>query len=156
MYETKNETASARPIPVGSSWTRAGRSSLNAAGWREELMATAVLVHGAWSSPADWRWVAECLQAQGVETVIPDLPSHWHRSADPSDDVQQVQAEIRAAAPPVTVAGWSYGGAVIGDLPDTGPIGHLVYIASIPEPASTAPPRRTRRSGQRSPLAVPV
>jgi pimeloyl-ACP methyl ester carboxylesterase len=76
-------------------------------------MATAVLVHGAWSSPADWRWVAGYLQAQAVATVIPDLPSHRHRSADRSDDVQWVEAAIRAAAPPVAVAGWSYGGAVI-------------------------------------------
>ena len=102
-------------------------------------MATAVLVHGAWSSPADWRWVAEYLQAQAVETVIPDLPSHRRRSADRSDDVQQVEAAIRAAAPPVAVAGWSYGGMVIGDLADTGPIGHLVYVASIPEPTSADP-----------------
>jgi pimeloyl-ACP methyl ester carboxylesterase len=101
-------------------------------------MATAVLVHGAWSSPADWRWVAACLQAHGVGTAIPDLPSHRHRSAGRSDDVHEAEAAIRAAAPPMVAAGWSYGGAVIGDLTDTGPIGRLVYVASIPEPAGTA------------------
>ena len=31
-------------------------------GFSGGLVATAVLVHGAWSSPADWRWVAACLQ----------------------------------------------------------------------------------------------
>jgi Alpha/beta hydrolase family len=92
-----------------------------------------------WSSPADWRWVAEYLQAQAVETVIPDLPSHRRRSAHRPDDVQQVEAAIRAAAPPVAVAGWSYGGMVIGDLADTGPIGHLIFVASIPEPTSADP-----------------
>jgi pimeloyl-ACP methyl ester carboxylesterase len=101
-------------------------------------MATAVLVHGAWSSPADWRWVAACLQAHGVGTVMPDLPSHRGRSTDRSDDVQEVEAAIRAAAPPVVVADWSYGGAVIGDVADTGPIGRLVYVGSVPEPVGTA------------------
>jgi pimeloyl-ACP methyl ester carboxylesterase len=101
-------------------------------------MATAVLVLGAWSSPADWRWVAASLHAHGAGTVIPDLPSHRYRSAGRSDDVQEVEAAIRAAAPPVVVAGWSYGGAVVGDLAETGPIGRLVYVASIPEPAGTA------------------
>jgi pimeloyl-ACP methyl ester carboxylesterase len=68
-------------------------------------MATSVLAHGAWSSPADWQWVAGCLRAQAVETVVPDLPSHRHRSADRSDDVQWMDAAIRAAAPPIAVAG---------------------------------------------------
>jgi hypothetical protein len=31
-------------------------------GFSGGLVAIAVLVHGAWSSPADWRWVAACLQ----------------------------------------------------------------------------------------------
>ena len=39
-------------------------------------MGTAVLVHGAWSSPADWQWVADCLHAQDIQAVMPDLPSH--------------------------------------------------------------------------------
>jgi pimeloyl-ACP methyl ester carboxylesterase len=102
-------------------------------------MATAVLVHGAWSSPADWRWVAESLQAQAVETVILDLPSHRHRSADRSDDVRQVEAAIRAAALPVAVAGWSYGGAVIGDLGDTGPIGPLCISRRSLSPRAQLP-----------------
>jgi pimeloyl-ACP methyl ester carboxylesterase len=66
------------------------------------------------------------------------LPSHRHRSAGRSDDVHEVEAAIRAAAPPVVVAGWSYGGAVIDDLAGTGPIGWLVYVASVPEPAGAA------------------
>jgi len=100
-------------------------------------MATAILVHGAWSSPADWRWVAARLRAEGVETLIPDLPSHRHWSADRSDDVQEVITAIRSAAAPVVVTGWSYGGAVIGDLPDTGLVDRLVYVSSVPEPVET-------------------
>jgi pimeloyl-ACP methyl ester carboxylesterase len=97
-------------------------------------MATAILVHGAWSSPADWRWVAACLQEQGIATVTPDLPSHRSRWADRSDDVREVEEAIHAAAPPVVVAGWSYGGGVLSDLADTGGAGRLVYVASIPGP----------------------
>ena len=52
-------------------------------------MAAAILVHGARSSPADWRWVAARLRAEGAEALIPDLPSHRRRSADRSDDVQE-------------------------------------------------------------------
>jgi hypothetical protein len=50
-----------------------------------------------------------------------------------------MKAAIRAAAPPVVVAGWSYRGAVIGDLADTGLMGRLMYVGSIPEPAGASP-----------------
>ena len=98
-------------------------------------MGTAVLVHGAWSSPADWRWVAARLYAQDIAAVTPDLPSHRDRSAGRADDVAEVQAAIDAAAPPVAVAGWSYGGDVISGLAGTSQIGRLIYVGSYPEPA---------------------
>lgn len=101
-------------------------------------MATAVLVHGAWSNPADWRWVASRLHAQGIQTVIPDLVSHRDRSAGRPEDVREVQAAIGGAAPPIVVAGWSYGGAVISDLTDTSRVDRLVYVGSYPEPVQTS------------------
>lgn len=97
-------------------------------------MATAVLVHGAWSNPADWRWVAACLHARGVQAAIPDLPSHRHRSANRSDDVREVEAAIRAGTPPVVVVGWSYGGDVISDLADINLVDRLLYLSSLPLP----------------------
>jgi pimeloyl-ACP methyl ester carboxylesterase len=96
-------------------------------------MATAVLVHGAWSSPPDWRWVAPRLQAWGIQTIIPDLPSHRDPSAGRPADVEEVLAALRAAVPPVAVAGWSYGGAVISDLTDTSRADRLIYVGSYPE-----------------------
>jgi pimeloyl-ACP methyl ester carboxylesterase len=101
-------------------------------------MGTAVLVHGAWSSPADWRWVASRLHARGIQTAIPDLPSHRERSADRPADVREVQAAIATADPPVAVVGWSYGGAVISDLTDTSRVDRLIYLGSYPEPVDTA------------------
>lgn len=98
-------------------------------------MATAVLVHGAWSSPADWRWVASRLQARGIRAVMPDLPSHRDPAAGRAADIEEVHAAISASAPPVTVAGWSYGGDVISGLTDTSRVHHLVYVGSYPEPA---------------------
>src|SRR4029450_5058998 len=49
--------------------------------WEVVMRGTAVLVHGMWSSPADWRWVAERLRDNDVQVVIPDLPSHRTGSA---------------------------------------------------------------------------
>ncbi len=98
-------------------------------------MSSAVLVHGAWSSPADWDWVVQSLDARGIRTSAPDLPSHRHRSADRSDDVREVQAAISALRPPIVVVGWSYGGAVVSDLPDTHSIGALLYLGYVPGPA---------------------
>ena len=101
-------------------------------------MGTAVLVHGGWSNPADWRWVAACLRDRGVAVVAPDLPSHRVPGADRSDDAREVEAAVRRAAPPVVVVGWSYGGAVLSDLGDTGGIARLVYVGWYPKPLDQA------------------
>ena len=93
---------------------------------------TAVLVHGTWSSPADWRWVAPLLEAAGVDVVAVDLPSH--RSPDDGllADAEHVRAAIRAAGPPVVVVGWSYGTEVVSVAADGEDIARLVYVAAPP------------------------
>jgi pimeloyl-ACP methyl ester carboxylesterase len=73
------------------------------------MRGTAVLVHGMWSSPADWRWVAERLRDNDVEVVVPDLPSHRTGSAGLTADAAQVRRTIASARPPVVAVGWSYG-----------------------------------------------
>jgi pimeloyl-ACP methyl ester carboxylesterase len=94
---------------------------------------TAVLVHGAWGNPTDWRFVGRLLVDCGVTVVAPDLPSHRSASATRADDVAAVEMAIAAAAPPVVLVGWSYGGGVIGDIThDLDCVGRLVYVASVP------------------------
>ena len=105
-------------------------------------MSTAVLVHGAWSSPADWHWVAERLSTRGIDTATPDLPSHQRGSADRHDDVQAVEAAANASSPPVTVVGWSYGGAVVSDMTDVRSVDRLPYVGYVPSPADPASPAR--------------
>jgi hypothetical protein len=36
----------------------------------------AVLVHGLWGNPHDWRWVKGLLEDADVQVITPDLPSH--------------------------------------------------------------------------------
>jgi pimeloyl-ACP methyl ester carboxylesterase len=112
-------------------------------------------------APGTARWVAACLHAQGIATVIPDLPSHRDRSAVRADDVAEVQAAIDAAAPPVAVAGWSYGGEIISGLAGTSQISRLVYVGSTrsrprPRPVPAASLRTwTACPGCCSPMTPP-
>lgn len=107
------------------------------------MKGAAVLVHGAWSNPDDWRWVAALLEADGVEVRAVDLPSHRSTAATRADDVAEVEAAIRAVGSPVVVVGWSYGGTVIDGL-DVDRLGviRLVYAAIFPTgpAADDAPP----------------
>lgn len=101
-------------------------------------MSEAVLVHGAWSSPADWCWVVDALHLRSINAIAPDLPSHRRRHAGRTDDVREVESAIRTCVPPVIVVGWSYGGAVISDLSDTSFVAHLLYCGFVPEPVVPA------------------
>jgi len=98
---------------------------------------TAVLVHGGWSNPHDWRWVVERLDAAGVAAIAPDLPSH--RGHARADDVALVDALVAEAEPPVVAVGWSYGGTVISELTETVKLERLVYVAAIPRPSEPVP-----------------
>ena len=104
------------------------------------MSGSAVLVHGGWSNPEDWRWVRANLDAAGVEVLAPDLPSHRSPAATRHDDVSEVRGAIAAARGPVVVVGWSYGGFVLTDLSETvGSITRLVYVTAIPRPLGTTP-----------------
>jgi pimeloyl-ACP methyl ester carboxylesterase len=103
---------------------------------------TAVLVHGTWGHPADWRWVAAPLEAAGVVVRAPDLPSH----ADPStgaglgEDAAAVRRAIELAGPPTVVVGWSYGAEVISVAAEgLAACSRLVYVSDAPRPAGDAP-----------------
>lgn len=93
----------------------------------------AVLVHGAWSSPADWRWVEDLLVDGGVRVNALDLPSHRSPHATRAVDVALLRDAVAGAPGPTVVAGWSYGGGVLTDLDVDGlDIVRLVYVSSIP------------------------
>ena len=77
------------------------------------LIGGAVLVHGLWGGPVDWRWVRGLLEDAEVQVITPDLPSHSMLTAGLAEDAAVVREAIRACAPPVAVVGWSYGGSVI-------------------------------------------
>lgn len=96
---------------------------------------SAVLVHGAWSCPADWWLVTSLLTDQGIAVHAVDLPTHRAADAGRADDVSQLSDAVRAAVPPVVVIGWSYGGAVMNDLTLSGAdVRRLVFVASVPRP----------------------
>ena len=95
---------------------------------------SAVLVHGGWGNPGDWQWVRRILEANGFDVAVPDLPSH-RLDAGLLEDAEEVRSAIRGYAGPVVVAGWSYGGDVIG-LAAAGEqnVVRLVYVSSVPQP----------------------
>ena len=100
-----------------------------------DVTGTAVLVHGLWGDPDDWFRVRSLLEAAGVGVVTPDLPSHRRATAGLLEDADEVGAAIRAAAPPVVVAGWSYGGTVVSIAAEGVPgVTRLVYVSNVPGP----------------------
>jgi len=93
----------------------------------------AVLVHGGWGVPADWRWVEDPLVERGISVNALDLPSHRSPHATKADDVGLLRDAVAGAPGPTVVAGWSYGGTVLTDLDVDGlDVVRLVYVASVP------------------------
>lgn len=94
---------------------------------------SAVLVHGGWGNPEDWRWVRQLLESAGVHVEAPDLPSHRSADAGLEEDAEEARQAIRACPAPVVAVGWSYGGAVIGAAVTGEPsVIRLLYVAAIP------------------------
>ena len=95
----------------------------------------AVLVHGLWGRPVDWRWVGRLLEDADVQVITPDLPSHRMSTAGLADDAAEVREAIRACTPPVAVVGWSYGGSVISlAAAGEGMVARLIYISEYRDP----------------------
>ena len=97
-------------------------------------MATFVLIHGAFGSPAELAPVIPMLEALGHHSVAVDLPC-----TDPSatlDDYARAVAEVMAEIEgPVVVVGHSAGGATISLVPSRARVDRLVYVtAVVPEP----------------------
>ena len=100
------------------------------------FIGSAVLVHGLWGGPVDWRWVRGLLEDANVRVITPDLPSHNTPTAGLAEDAEEVREAIRACTPPVAAVGWSYGGSVISlAAAGEGSVSRLIYISDIPRPA---------------------
>lgn len=101
---------------------------------------SAVLVHGTWGNPDDWRWVSAPLREVGVDVAVPDLPSHRGPGAGLTADAEAVRKGLRACTPPIVLVGWSYGADVAGlaalGVPE---IVRLLFVAAVPRGPDAAP-----------------
>lgn len=90
-------------------------------------MATIVLVHGLWSDGTSWARVITGLRAMGHNPVAAQLSLE---SFD--DDVASVRRTLATVSGPVLLAGWSYGGAVVGEAArGTDSVKALAYVAAF-------------------------
>src|SRR5512147_3129231 len=97
-------------------------------------MATFVLVHGAFGSPAELAPVIPLLEALGHRAIAVDLPC-----TDPAatlDDYARTVVEVMTGIEgPLVVVGHSAGGATISLVPGRIRVDRLVYVtAVVPEP----------------------
>lgn len=112
---------------------------------------TVVLVHGGWHGPWTWAPVAAWLAADGHRPILAALPSsglnvNRIRGITLLDDAALVRDTIRAVRrqydTPVTVVGWSYGGAVVAQalrIIARGDVDQVRYIAAAVPPLGVAP-----------------
>jgi pimeloyl-ACP methyl ester carboxylesterase len=107
-----------------------------------------VFVHGACVRDGDWWWhrAAAVLQARGVVSVAPALPSCGETGQSAggngpglSDDVAEVRRVLRASTEPTIVVAHSYGGIVVAEAAaGIEAVRHLVLISSyLPEPGQS-------------------
>jgi pimeloyl-ACP methyl ester carboxylesterase len=97
-------------------------------------MATFVLVHGAFGSPAELAPVIPLLEALGHRAIAVDLPC-TDPSATLDDYALTVTEAMEGTDGPVVVVGHSAGGATIALVPGRTRVDRLVYVtAVVPEP----------------------
>jgi pimeloyl-ACP methyl ester carboxylesterase len=97
-------------------------------------MATFVLVHGAFGSPAELAPTIPWLEALGHHAIAVDLPC-TNPSAMLEDYALTVTEAMAGIDGPVVVVGHSAGGATISLVPGRVRVDRLVYVtAVVPEP----------------------
>ncbi len=103
-----------------------------------------VFVHGACVRDGAWWWhrTAEVLQARGVASSAPPLPSCGEgdgpaikNGAGLTDDVAAVRTVLQSSSEPTVVVAHSYGGIVTAEAADgVDAVQHLVLVSSyLPE-----------------------
>jgi pimeloyl-ACP methyl ester carboxylesterase len=86
-----------------------------------------VLVHGGWADGSGWNKQIPILREAGHKVIAVQLPTQ-----SLSEDVETVKRAISYIGGPVTLAGHSYGGAVITNAAYNNPnVTGLVYIAAF-------------------------
>jgi pimeloyl-ACP methyl ester carboxylesterase len=107
-----------------------------------------VFVHGACVKDGSWWWhrAAALLQARGISSVAPALPSCGEAGSPAGvdgpgfdDDVAAVRRVLSTSDEPTIVVAHSYGGMVTAEAADgVGAVRQLVLIASyLPEPGQS-------------------
>jgi len=103
---------------------------------------SAILVHGSWGNPEDWRWVRDRLDKAGVAVAAPDLPTCRTADAGFLDDVASVRDTIRSVGLPVVVVGWSYGCDVVAAAAVGEAVTRLLFVSAVPVSLAQLPPTR--------------
>jgi pimeloyl-ACP methyl ester carboxylesterase len=114
--------------------------------------ATVVLVHGAWHGPWCWQALVPHLQAQGLATLCPALPSAGETPAGLAQDAAHVGEVLRTVTGPVILCGHSYGGMVVSAAPTgTVEIRQLVYVCAYLTEVGESLESSLRNAGERRP-----
>jgi pimeloyl-ACP methyl ester carboxylesterase len=95
------------------------------------MVATAVLVHGAWHGAWCWDAVLPLLAEAGVTAVTVDLPSMQRTDATLADAVAAVHSVLDAVGEPVVLVGHSYGGVVVTEAGVHPNVERLVYVCAF-------------------------
>lgn len=99
------------------------------------VVATVVLVHGAWHGAWCWEKVVGLLDDAEIPSVALDLPGHG-ASTEPLTDLAGDAAALRQVLDPLdaaVVCGHSFGGAVVSEgAADHPAVHHLVFLAAFP------------------------
>ena len=99
------------------------------------MSSTIVLVHGAFAESSSWDDVAATLADEGHRVVAYANPLRGI-----ADDSAGLTELVRSIDGPIVLAGHSYGGAVLTNVPaDAGDIAALVYVAAFALEAGESP-----------------
>jgi pimeloyl-ACP methyl ester carboxylesterase len=94
-------------------------------------VSTVVLVHGGFLGPWLWKDVQLILEARGIRSVAPDLPSVGDQMGDLNRDAATVRQALKAVGPAV-LCGHSYAGLVITEAANDQEVEvtRLAYLAA--------------------------